>query len=80
MNTIHGMKGDESEKVYILNVSDKTFPKVATMASMTDKQLESFITEERNLLYVALTRAIKDLVVILDKESMFGKEVMNHFK
>ena len=80
LSTIHVMKGDENKKVYLLTVSDLTFPKASAMVKMSEKQLESFITEERNCLYVALTRAIKDLVVILDPQSKFGKEIMSYFK
>ena len=79
LSTIHVIKGDEAEKIYLLNVSDETFPKANALARMTEKQSESFLTEERNCLYVALTRAVKDLVVILDPKSLFGMEVMSYF-
>lgn len=51
--TMHGAKGLEFQKVYILNVNDGVIPKLKKGESVTEELIE----EERRLFYVALTRA-----------------------
>jgi len=58
LSTVHSAKGQEWEAVHVLNVSDGNFPSEFT----TGRQ--DLIEEERRLLYVAMTRARRDLDLI----------------
>jgi DNA helicase-2/ATP-dependent DNA helicase PcrA len=58
LTTIHSAKGMEWDTVYLLNVVDGSFP-----SEFATGKAES-IEEERRLLYVALTRAQNDLVLL----------------
>src|SRR2546421_6454595 len=59
LSTIHSAKGMEWDTVYVLNVVDGTFP------SEFSTGRPELIEEERRLLYVALTRAQNDLLLIV---------------
>jgi DNA helicase-2/ATP-dependent DNA helicase PcrA len=58
LSTVHSAKGQEWEAVYILNVSDGSFP--SEFAAGKPEMIE----EERRLLYVAMTRAKQSLSLI----------------
>jgi DNA helicase-2/ATP-dependent DNA helicase PcrA len=58
LSTIHSAKGQEWDAVHVLNVADGTFP--SEFAGGRDDLIE----EERRLLYVAMTRARRDLHLI----------------
>ena len=58
LSTIHSAKGQEWNAVYILNVVDGCIP--SDRATGTPEEIE----EERRLLYVAMTRAKNDLVLM----------------
>jgi DNA helicase-2/ATP-dependent DNA helicase PcrA len=58
LSTVHSAKGQEWDRVYILNVSDGNFPNEYA----TGKPV--LIEEERRLLYVAMTRARHELHLI----------------
>jgi len=58
LSTIHSAKGMEWDTVYLLNVVDGTFP--SEFATGRPELIE----EERRLLYVALTRAQNDLLLL----------------
>jgi DNA helicase-2/ATP-dependent DNA helicase PcrA len=58
LSTVHSAKGQEWDSVYVLNVSDGNFPN----EHATGKP--EMIEEERRLLYVAMTRAKRDLHLI----------------
>ncbi len=55
LSTVHSAKGQEWDAVYVLNVSDGSFP------SEFSTGRSDLIEEERRLLYVAMTRAKTDL-------------------
>jgi DNA helicase-2/ATP-dependent DNA helicase PcrA len=55
LSTVHSAKGQEWESVYVLNVTDGSFP-----SEFATGRSES-IDEERRLLYVAMTRSRSDL-------------------
>jgi DNA helicase-2/ATP-dependent DNA helicase PcrA len=59
LSTIHSAKGMEWDTVYVLNVVDGSFP------SEFSTGRPELIEEERRLLYVALTRAQNDLLLIV---------------
>jgi DNA helicase-2/ATP-dependent DNA helicase PcrA len=58
LSTIHSAKGQEWKAVFILNVVDGCIP--SDLATQTPEEIE----EERRLLYVAMTRAQDDLVLL----------------
>jgi DNA helicase-2/ATP-dependent DNA helicase PcrA len=58
LSTVHSAKGQEWDAVYVLNVSDGSFPSEFSTGSA------ALIEEERRLLYVALTRAKTSLDLI----------------
>jgi ATP-dependent DNA helicase UvrD/PcrA len=58
LSTVHSAKGQEWESVYVLNVTDGSFP-----SEFATGRAES-IDEERRLLYVAMTRAKRDLHLV----------------
>ncbi|MGH8139169.1 MAG: ATP-dependent helicase [Steroidobacteraceae bacterium] len=58
LTTIHSAKGMEWDTVYLLNVVDGSFPSEFATGK------PELIEEERRLLYVALTRAQNDLVLL----------------
>jgi ATP-dependent DNA helicase UvrD/PcrA len=65
LKTIHGVKGEEYQRVFVLHLADKFFP----TARSTD------IEEERRLLYVALTRAEELVAVSGESGSLFFEEL-----
>jgi len=58
LSTVHSAKGQEWDAVYVLNVTDGSFP--SEFAGGKPQQIE----EERRLLYVAITRARAQLELI----------------
>jgi len=58
LSTVHSAKGQEWDSVYTLNVVDGTFPNEFSTESAEQ------IAEERRLLYVAMTRAKRNLHLI----------------
>jgi len=58
LSTVHSAKGQEWDAVYVLNVADGSFP-----SEFATGRAE-LIEEERRLLYVAMTRAKRDLDLI----------------
>jgi ATP-dependent DNA helicase UvrD/PcrA len=58
LSTVHSAKGMEWDSVYVLNVVDGSFPNEFATGR------PELIDEERRLLYVALTRAQNDLLLI----------------
>ncbi len=58
LSTVHSAKGQEWDSVYLLNVADGNFP--SEFATGDPEQIE----EERRLMYVAMTRAKKQLHLI----------------
>ena len=58
LSTIHSAKGMEWDTVYLLNVVDGSFPSEFSTGK------PELIDEERRLLYVALTRAQNDLLLL----------------
>jgi DNA helicase-2/ATP-dependent DNA helicase PcrA len=59
LSTVHSAKGMEWDTVYVLNVVDGSFP-----SEFATGRAEA-IEEERRLLYVAMTRAQNDLMLVV---------------
>jgi DNA helicase II / ATP-dependent DNA helicase PcrA len=59
LSTIHSAKGMEWDTVFVLNVVDGSFPSEFSTGK------SELIEEERRLLYVALTRAQNDLLLLV---------------
>jgi DNA helicase-2/ATP-dependent DNA helicase PcrA len=58
LSTVHSAKGQEWDSVFLLNVTDGTFPNEFSTGE------PKLIEEERRLLYVAMTRAKNDLHLV----------------
>jgi DNA helicase-2/ATP-dependent DNA helicase PcrA len=58
LSTVHSAKGQEWDAVYVLNVTDGSFPSEFATGK------PELIEEERRLLYVAMTRAKQSLTLI----------------
>ena len=58
LSTVHSAKGQEWDAVYVLNVSDGSFPSEFATGK------PAMIEEERRLLYVAMTRARQSLFLV----------------
>lgn len=66
--TMHGSKGEEWDEVYILPLSDTVTPKMQQVEKMTSKGKKAYIEEERRLLYVAITRAKRELTIFYETD------------
>ena len=66
ISTLHGVKGLEYDKVYILNVNEGSIPYKKAV-------LQSAVEEERRLFYVGMTRAKKELTLCYVKRQ-YDKE------
>jgi DNA helicase-2/ATP-dependent DNA helicase PcrA len=58
LSTVHSAKGQEWEAVFLLNVTDGSFPSEFSTGK------PELIEEERRLMYVALTRAKQSLSLV----------------
>jgi DNA helicase-2/ATP-dependent DNA helicase PcrA len=58
LSTVHSAKGQEWDSVFVLNVNDGSFPNEFAAGK------PALIEEERRLLYVAITRAKRDLHLV----------------
>jgi superfamily I DNA/RNA helicase len=58
LGTMHRAKGLEFKCVFVIDASDNYLPSAAVLGKKTDAQLrEDFVEQERQLLYVSITRA-----------------------
>lgn len=66
--TEHSSKGLEADRVYVLDVDDGMVPKDKSITDLVEKgcalEAAKEIRNERNLLFVALTRCMSDLTII----------------
>ena len=70
--SIHSAKGLEFGAVFIIGLEEGVFPSYRSIQSMEDTE------EERRLMYVAITRAKKNLFIVLTKQRMlFGQTNCN---
>lgn len=67
--TVHASKGLEFDTVFLINLEDGVFPSSFAKKS----KLDTAIQEERRLMYVALTRAKRNLFMTnVDRAPMYG--------
>ena len=70
--TVHSVKGLEFDYVFIVGLEEGIFPHINSL--MENQELE----EERRLMYVAITRAKKDLHLVNTRRRMlYGKDQVN---
>ena len=70
--SIHSAKGLEFGAVFIIGLEEGVFPSYRSIQSVEDTE------EERRLMYVAITRAKKNLFIVLTKQRMlFGQTNCN---
>ncbi len=70
--SIHSAKGLEFGAVFIIGLEEGVFPSYRSIQSIEDTE------EERRLMYVAITRAKKNLFIVLSKQRMlFGQTNCN---
>ena len=76
LSTFHNMKGLEFKVVILYDVSENTIPfKFYIFDSLPEFEKKNYLKSERALLYVAMTRAIRNLFII-----GFGKRQSNTLK
>src|SRR5690606_24328340 len=62
--TFHGLKGLEFKHVFLVDVNDRTFPKLPFgYGSLSDIEKSQVIKTEKSLFYVATSRAIQQLSI-----------------
>lgn len=63
LSTFHSSKGLEWKNVFIMPLSDSITPNKSKLDKLNNQGQLKYIEEERRLLYVAITRAINNLVI-----------------
>lgn len=64
LSTFHGLKGLEFKHVFLVDVNDRTFPKLPYNADTLDKiELDNLLRAEKSLFYVASSRAVQRLLI-----------------
>lgn len=70
--TVHSAKGLEADEVYVLDCEDSVIPSKKNLEKYTKKkcyyEAAKMVRNERNLLYVAVTRAKRLAVLLYDNE------------
>ena len=74
--SMHAAKGREYDSVYLLDCSARTCPSELNLNNYKASDAYDYLIEERNLFYVAITRARYNLYVTYNKfsPSIFNKE------
>lgn len=84
-STVHKYKGMEQKIVIALDVVEQGYPLIHpswVFNRVLGETLEGIVSEERRLLYVALTRAVDELVIVTDSKnrSPFLKSLARYVK
>ncbi|WP_129598181.1 ATP-dependent helicase [Anaerophilus nitritogenes] len=87
LSTVHGAKGLEFDRVYMIDLTDGQFPPNIP-SDLSEEEKINLIEEERRLFYVGMTRAKKNLSLMIpifldgayQKSSPFIEELENHLK
>lgn len=72
--TIHNSKGLEFKNVFLTGMEDGLFPGIMTITMGDENDME----EERRLCYVAITRAMENLVITSARQRMVNGETRYH--
>ncbi len=88
--TFHAAKGLEFKKVIIMGMEDESMPSYHAYRDddFDDRSVSKKIDEQKRLLYVGLTRAKEDVILIavknrfghIQKSSPFLREILNYMK
>ncbi|MGD9567337.1 MAG: ATP-dependent helicase [Sedimentibacter sp.] len=77
--TIHSSKGLEYDFVYMIDNIEGEFP--SEKRNMSDAEYEKLLEEERRVFYVGMTRAKKELnIIVPGKQSLFVNELIKYNK
>ena len=71
VSTTHSYKGLEKYKVIVIDAVDRSYPLIHPnwiFSRLFGDSLEEVVSAERRLFYVALTRAVRELVIITDSK------------
>ncbi|WP_053955302.1 ATP-dependent helicase [Inediibacterium massiliense] len=87
LSTVHGSKGLEFDRVYMIDLTDGQFPPKIP-SDLSKEETITLIEEERRLFYVGMTRAKKNLSLMIptfldgsyQKSSPFVEELQSHLK
>lgn len=79
MMTLHAAKGLEFEHVYLVGVEEGILPHANSLAD-TDEDDDSAVEEERRLMYVGMTRAMRQLKIsyVKKRKKRFPEEKSSH--
>ncbi len=80
LSTFHSSKGLEWKNVFIMPLSDSITPNKSKLEKLNNLGQMKYIEEERRLLYVAITRAINNLVIFYNNSTnnnMPGSEMVD---
>ena len=71
VSTAHSYKGQEKLKVIVIDAVDRSYPLIHPnwiFSRLFGDTLDEVVAAERRLFYVALTRAIRELVIVTDSK------------
>lgn len=82
VRSTHGYKGREEDAIIILDALDRSYPLIHpnwVFTRIFGDSMETILEEERRLFYVALTRAMRTLVIVTDSKrpSSFLRETQD---
>lgn len=75
ISTFHGLKGLEFKHVFLVDVNERTFPRLPyNFTALEDDEKNQILKSEKSLFYVASSRAIQNLVIsgVGEKSKLVG--------
>lgn len=72
VSTIHSAKGMEWKNVIVMGLSEGNFPNMWFARDMDKNEKETYLNDERKLMFVAATRTEKDLYLTYAKKNPWG--------
>lgn len=81
LGTMHRVKGLEFDNVFLYGIGSKYTPKQTILDNIGEKYIDSYIEEERRLLFVGMTRARENLNVYFDNDGgLFAREMYTSYE